>query len=61
MKIPLDFFLNIIKKFLNEVELNDVSKVLNKHIEIIEEEYVSLSFRSKILYSNLNRMSYLAT
>jgi hypothetical protein len=42
MKIPLDFFLNIIKKFLNEVELNDVSKVLSKHIEIDEEEYVRI-------------------
>jgi hypothetical protein len=42
MKIPLDFFLNIIKKFLDEIELKDVSKVLSKHIEINEEEYVKL-------------------
>lgn len=42
MKIPLDFFLNIIKKFLDEIELKDVTKVLSKHIEIDEEEYVNL-------------------
>ena len=40
MKIPLDFFLNLIKKFLDEIELKDVSKVLSKHIEINEKEYV---------------------
>jgi len=40
MKIPLDFFLNLIKKFLNEIELKDVTKVLNKHIDVTEKEYV---------------------
>ena len=42
MKIPLDFFLNLIKKFLDEIELKDVNKVLSKHIEINEEEYVTI-------------------
>ena len=40
MKIPLDYFLYIIKNFLDEVGLDKVSKVLGNHIEIPEEEFV---------------------
>ena len=40
MKIPLDYFLYIIKKFLDEVGLKDVSKTLQSHVEIPEKEFV---------------------
>lgn len=40
MKIPLDFFLIIIKKFLEEAGLDDVTKILKKHLEITQEEFV---------------------
>jgi hypothetical protein len=56
MKIPLDFFLNLIKKFLNEIELKDVSKVLSKHIDISESEYV----RKYKLFTYIHRMKCLA-
>jgi len=42
MKIPLDFFLIIIKKFLDELELKDASKALKKNLELTEEEFVSI-------------------
>ncbi len=40
MKIPLDFFLIIMKKFLDEADLKDVSKILKKHLEISLDDYV---------------------
>lgn len=40
MKIPLDFFLIIIKDFIEGAELKDVSKALKKHLEITQEEFV---------------------
>lgn len=40
MKIPLDFFLIIIKNFLEEAELKDVNKSLSKHLEITQAEFV---------------------
>lgn len=40
MKIPLDYFLYIIKNFLEEVGLEDVTKILGDHIEIPEGEFV---------------------
>ena len=39
MKIPLDFFLRLIEKFLNEHELNNVVKKLKKHFETPEEDF----------------------
>merc|ERR1712004_319578 len=42
MKIPLDFFLIMIKKFLDEADLKDVSKVLKKHLEISMDDYDEL-------------------
>lgn len=44
MKIPLDFFLITIKKFLDELELKDVSKALKKHLELTETEFVNKLF-----------------
>jgi hypothetical protein len=41
MKIPLDYFLYIIKNFLDEVGLKNVTKVLKNHIDIPEEEFVN--------------------
>jgi hypothetical protein len=38
MKIPLDFILKVINKFLQEVDLKDVSKVLEKHINEDSDE-----------------------
>lgn len=40
MKIPLDYFLYIIKKFLDDLDLKDVTKVLKNHIEIPEKDFV---------------------
>ena len=40
MQIPLDLFLIIIKKFVDEWDLKDVSKILKKHLEISLEDYV---------------------
>merc|ERR1712224_20022 len=42
MKIPLDFFLIIMKKFLDEADMKDVSKVLKKHLEISMDDYDEL-------------------
>ena len=39
MKIPLDFFLRLIEKFLNEHELENVVKKLRKHFETPEEDF----------------------
>ena len=39
MKIPLDFFLRLIEKFLNEHELENVVKKLKKHFETPEEDF----------------------
>ena len=39
MKIPLDFFLRLIEKFLNEQELDKVIKKLKKHFEMPEEDF----------------------
>jgi hypothetical protein len=44
MKIPLDYFLYIIKNFLDEVGLKDVTKILKNHIEIPDEEFVKNNF-----------------
>lgn len=39
MKIPLDFFLRLIEKFLDEREFSDVIKKLKKHFETPEEDF----------------------
>ena len=39
MRIPLDFFLRLIEKFLNEHELDNVVKKLKKHFETPEEDF----------------------
>ena len=39
MKIPLDFFLRLIEKFLNENELEKVTKKLSKYFETPEEDF----------------------
>ena len=39
MKIPLDFFLRLIEKFLNEHELENVVKKLKKYFETPEEDF----------------------
>ena len=39
MKIPLDFILRIIEKFLNEHEMENVIKKLKKHFETPEEDF----------------------
>ena len=39
MKIPLDFFLRLIEKFLNEHEFENVVKKLKKHFETPEEDF----------------------
>ena len=39
MKIPLDFFLRLIEKFLNEQEFHKVIKKLKKHFEMPEEDF----------------------
>ena len=39
MKIPLDFFLRLIEKFLNEHELDNVVKKLKKHFETPKEDF----------------------
>ena len=39
MKIPLDFFLRLIEKSLNEHELENVVKKLKKHFETPEEDF----------------------
>ena len=39
MKIPLDFLLRLIEKFLNQQELEDVAKKLRKHFETPEEDF----------------------
>ena len=39
MKIPLDFFLRLIEKFLNEHEMEKVVKKLRKHFETPEEDF----------------------
>ena len=39
MKIPLDFILRIIEKFLNEHEMENVIKKLRKHFETPEEDF----------------------
>jgi hypothetical protein len=39
MKIPLDFFLRLIEKFLNEQEFDKVIKKLKKHFEMPEEDF----------------------
>ena len=39
MKIPLDFFLRLIEKFLNEQEMENVIKKLRKHFETPEEDF----------------------
>jgi hypothetical protein len=40
MKIPLDYFLYIIKNFLKEVGCEDASKLLKKYIDIEEKDFV---------------------
>ncbi len=49
MKIPLDYFLYIVKNFLDDLDLKDVTKVLDKHIEIPEKEYVIIKIYKIIL------------
>ena len=39
MKIPLDFFLRLIEKFLKEQEFDNVIKKLKKHFEAPEEDF----------------------
>jgi len=39
MKIPLDFFLRLIEKFLSEQEFDKVIKKLQKHFETPEEDF----------------------
>ena len=39
MKIPLDFFLRLIEKFLEEQEFDNVIKKLKKHLEMPEEDF----------------------
>ena len=39
MKIPLDFFLRLIEKFLSEQEFDNVIKKLKKHYETPEEDF----------------------
>ena len=39
MKIPLDFFLRLIEKFLNEQEMEKVVKKLKKYFETPEEDF----------------------
>ena len=39
MKIPLDFFLRLIEKFLKEQEFEKVIKKLKKHFEAPEEDF----------------------
>ena len=39
MKIPLDFFLRLIEKFLSEQEFDKVIKKLKKHFETPEEDF----------------------
>lgn len=40
MKIPVDYFLYIIKNFMDELGYDDVSKLLKGYIEIPEKEFV---------------------
>jgi hypothetical protein len=51
MKIPLDFFLSVIKRFCDELDLKDVSKAVSKNMELKEEEIVNiiLIFRMRSL------------
>ena len=49
MKIPVDYFLYIIKNFLSEVGLDDVVKVLKNHIDFSEEELVRINIKNKII------------
>jgi hypothetical protein len=42
MKIPVDYFLYIIKSFMDELGYDDVSKLLKGYIDIPEKEFVSL-------------------
>jgi hypothetical protein len=51
MKIPLDYFLYIIKQFLDDLEIKDASKVLKNHFEIPETEFVNffINFRKNLL------------
>ena len=39
MKIPLDFFLRLIEKFLQEQQFDKVIKKLKKHFEVPEEDF----------------------
>ena len=39
MKIPLDFFLRLIQKFLQEQQFDNVIKKLKKHFEVPEEDF----------------------
>jgi hypothetical protein len=42
MKIPVDYFLYIIKNFMDELGYDDVSKLLKGYIEIPEKEFVKI-------------------
>ena len=41
MKIPLDFFLRLMKGMADDLELEDVSKKIKKHFQVEEEDFVS--------------------
>lgn len=40
MKIPLDFFLSLIKNFVEEAGFKDIAKAIKNNLEV-EDEYVS--------------------
>lgn len=40
MKIPLDFFLKLIKDFLSQAGFEKISKKIGKKLESSEEDYV---------------------
>jgi hypothetical protein len=46
MKIPLDFFLNLIKQFCEDAGMDDVVKKLNNNMEESEESYVNILIKN---------------
>ena len=40
MQLPVDFFLRLIHKLMEDLEFNDICKKISKHFETEEEDFV---------------------
>jgi hypothetical protein len=57
MKIPLDFFLTLIKNFLEQIGMDDISEELKKQITSDDDDYVYKNIY--LLYNSYRKMSLL--